>query len=101
MGLLAVIWQIFIFALGCLQVWAAHDGFEYWFGGYPIVATILSLCIGFMPIIGGTVGIIGAVEVWGWSWTSAIILFWGLGLLVIIFTISAGGIIYIKKWFKK
>ena len=50
-----------------------------------ILALILRQC----PIIGGVMGIIGAVKAWEWPWWGAALLFFGIPILLILFNAFA------------
>ena len=67
--------------LGLILVrWGAiDDGLMYWFGMDGFLTSILSAFITSIPVIGTITSIVGAMEVWGWS-------FWQAGCLSICTT---------------
>lgn len=70
--------------IGFWQFFAIVDGLEVWYGFHGFIATILAFFIAQFPIIGTLVGINGAVDAWGWSWLSAILLYLGPWILPIM-----------------
>lgn len=101
MPFLGIIGFIGLFGFGLLQMGATIVGLEYWFGGYKILAIIIGIFIGYMPFIGGILGIIGAVKVWHWSWWMATLLFMGVPLLGVLIIIVGGSFNWIKDVFFK
>lgn len=76
--------------LSALQFFALMDGFAYWLGTPGFINFFLALFGGGIPILGTIGGIVGATQVWGWSLSSAILLFFGPLLLVAAITIVIG-----------
>jgi hypothetical protein len=94
------------FALvGLLQIVAVADGIEHWLGWHSLlgylVCWVVALFVGGWPIIGTALGMLGAHYAWGWSWLSAVFLFWGLALVVMALSAVAGGIAAIVDRFKR
>ena len=59
--------------LGLILVrWGAiNDGLMYWFGMDGFLTSILSLFITSLAFIGSITSIVGAMDVWGWSFWQA------------------------------
>ena len=70
-----------------IQIAAVIAGLDVWLGLPWLLAIILAFFVGGIPGIGTVVGMFGAVDGWGWSWTQAGLLFFGP--LVLIFAIGA------------
>jgi hypothetical protein len=68
-------------AVGLLQWFATVDGIVLWLGLPWLLAAILSAFLAWFPLVGSVIGAFGAVHAWGWSWTSAALLF-GFPLMV-------------------
>jgi len=84
-GILGTILAIGYLGLGLVQWWATIDGLEYWFDISGFVAFILSGFIAYIPLIGTIAGFKGAMDVWGWGFMEAALLFFGpLGAFIII-----------------
>ena len=66
--------------LGLILVrWGAiNDGLMYWFGMDGFLTSILSLFITSLAFIGSITSIVGAMDVWGWSFWQASGMFIGL-----------------------
>ena len=73
--------------LGIVQWFAIVDGLSYWFDISGIIAYVISFFVAYIPIIGTIAGIIGALDVWGWSWINAGLLFFGPLIFVIILSL--------------
>ena len=76
-GMLGTILAIGYFGLGIIQWWATIDGLEYWFDISGFMAFILSGFIAYIPLIGTIAGFKGAMDVWGWDFMEAALLFFG------------------------
>ncbi|MGK4231501.1 hypothetical protein ACK2MR_10165 [Providencia hangzhouensis] len=71
--------------LNIIQVIAVIAGFHEWLGWNIVISIILAAIIGWFPLIGTFMGVMGAVEGWGWEYWQAILLFiWPL-ILVFFF----------------
>lgn len=79
MGKSGVEMQILFFiiyvAIGLLQYFAIQDGLTSWVGLPWLIAVPAAFVLGYIPIVGSVLGVLGASYVWKWSWTSAILLF--------------------------
>jgi len=83
--------SILMMVLGLVQFAAIVNGFTYTFGSF--FGFIIAFILGEMPILGTIMGIIGAVNNWGWSLFQAILLFFGVpaaffGISIIFSSIS-------------
>ena len=76
-GMLGTVLAIGYFGLGIIQWWATIDGLEYWFDISGFMAFILSGFIAYIPLIGTIAGFKGAMDVWGWDFMEAALLFFG------------------------
>lgn len=79
------LFYIFMFILGLVQFAAIINGFTHSFG--PFLGMFIALILGEMPILGTIMGIIGAINNWGWSPFQAILLFFGLPVSFFIINI--------------
>jgi hypothetical protein len=70
----ALIWIAYL-GCGLFQLFAIMDGLEKWLGLHWILAAPAALFLTYIPIVGSVVGVIGAVNAWGWTWLQAIGLF--------------------------
>lgn len=76
--------------LNVIQIAAAIAGFHDWLGWNIVISIILALIIGWLPILGTIIGVMGAVEGWGWEYWQAILLFfWPLVFVFFFGTLSA------------
>ena len=89
-GIFGSIFSIAYFALGIVQWWATIDGLEYWFDISGFMAFLLSGFIAYIPLIGTIAGFKGAMDVWGWSFMEAGLLFFGPFIAIIVIAILGG-----------
>src|SRR5919199_1620725 len=61
--------------IGLLQLAAAMDGLADWLGLHWTIAAPVALILSYIPLLGSAVGVLGAVQAWGWSWVWASLLF--------------------------
>lgn len=84
-----VFFQIAYFTVGIVQFFAVWDGAKYFLGAeYFIVrifAFFVSLFLTYIPLLGSVVGVYGAVNVWDWSFTKSMILFFWYVPVFILF----------------
>jgi hypothetical protein len=66
---------IIYFGMGLLQLAAIASAFTEWTGLPFIIAFFVSLIIAYIPVVGVIVGILGAMDAWGWSFPAAVALF--------------------------
>jgi hypothetical protein len=84
-GMLGTVLAIGYFGLGIIQWWATIDGLEYWFDISGFMAFILSGFIAYIPLIGTIAGFKGAMDVWGWDFMEAALLFFGpFGVIAVV-----------------
>lgn len=76
--------QIAYFALGVFQFFALWSGIEVWLDIGSFFAGVVAFLLAGVPIIGTALGMYGAVEAWGWSWTQAVGLFFGPFLVIAV-----------------
>jgi hypothetical protein len=76
--------------IGLVQLFATMDGLEEWLGLPGFLAAIGGLVLGFLPLIGTILGFVGAIDVWGWEWWQAALLFFGSFIFFIVFATGAG-----------
>ena len=89
-GIFGSIFPIAYFALGIVQWWATIDGLEYWFDISGFLAFLLSGFIAYIPFIGTIAGFKGAMDVWGWSFMEAGLLFFGPFIAIVVIAILGG-----------
>ena len=83
--MLGTVLAIGYFGLGIIQWWATIDGLEYWFDISGFMAFILSGFIAYIPLIGTIAGFKGAMDVWGWDFMEAALLFFGpFGVIAVV-----------------
>ena len=78
--------------LGLFQLAATMEGLEVWLGVHVVFAFIIALFISYIPLIGTVAGVCGAVYGWGWSWTAALLLFFGPMVALIVVAMIGGAI---------
>lgn len=76
---------VFMLILGLVQFAAMVNGFTNTLG--PFFGFIAALILGEIPILGTIMGIIGAVNNWGWNVFPAILLFFGVPIVLFLFSI--------------
>ena len=76
-GLLTLGLLVGYVGLGLFQWSAVLAGIEAWWGWPQWLALIVGLPIAMMPVVGTIVGIMGAIDGFGWSPAWAIVLFVG------------------------
>lgn len=92
MTFIRIIAFLLYLSLGIFQFAATFAGLEHWLGVHWIIAAPISLFISYIPLAGTIIGMIGAVTAWHWTWGQAAALFLGPLLLVLLFSLAAGGI---------
>jgi hypothetical protein len=67
--------QLIFFALyvviGFAQLFAIMD----WFGWGGLFGFLGAAFLAYIPIVGSVIGVLGAHEVWHWSWLASLLLF--------------------------
>jgi hypothetical protein len=85
-----IIGYLIYLGVGLVQLFATMDGLEHWLGLPGFLAGIGAFILAYIPIVGTIFGFIGAVDVWGWEWWQAALLFFGAFIVFIAFTAGAG-----------
>lgn len=67
--------MLIYFGMGLFQLAAIASAFEEWTNLPFIITFIPAILLAYIPVIGVIVGIMGAVQAWGWSLTASIGLF--------------------------
>lgn len=75
MGVFQGIAQIGYLVLSIFQFFAIIAGFDVWLGLGSFISTTLALFLAGIPLLGTLVGMLGAVQGWGWTWFEAGALF--------------------------
>ena len=81
--------QIAYFVIGLVQLLAVWDGVEYFLGAESFIgksfAFFFALFVTYIPLVGSGLGVYGAVNVWDWSLTKSLILFFWYVPVFILF----------------
>ncbi|MHA6283697.1 hypothetical protein ACX3SL_11215 [Morganella morganii] len=77
--------------LNIVQIAAVIAGFHDWLEWNIVVSVILAVVVGWMPLVGTFLGVMGAVYGWGWEYWQAILLF-AWPIIFILFFGAAGSI---------
>lgn len=81
--------QIRYFVIGLVQFFAVWEGASYFFGAESffgrVFAFFVSVFITYIPLLGSAAGVYGAVNVWDWSFTKSLILFFWYVPIIILF----------------
>ena len=88
-------------ALGAFQIVAVASGIQFWLGWNILACWIIAFFVGGWPIVGTTLGMVGAHYAWEWSWLSAFMLFWGFAISILTLTLAVGGFAAIYNHFKR
>ena len=67
--------------IGFVQLFAIMGGFQEWLGIGTFLSFLGAFFITYIPLVGQALGVYGAVSVWEWSWTQALLLFVGPWIL--------------------
>lgn len=88
-----VFFQIAYFAIGLVQLFAVWDGAIYLFSAESFIgkglAVLAAMFLTYIPLVGSALGVYGAVNVWEWSLTKSIILFFWYVPVFILFVGSS------------
>src|SRR5688572_24982236 len=87
-----IIGYLIYLGVGVVQLFAIMDGLEHWLGLPGFIAGIGGLFLAYIPIVGTIVGFIGAIDVWGWEWWQAALLFFGSFAVCIVIAVGAGAL---------
>lgn len=63
--------------IGIVQFFAIMNGLESWWGIHWFFAGPIAFVVAYIPLVGSIVGMVGAVDVWHWTWWQAGLLFFG------------------------
>jgi hypothetical protein len=81
--------RIAFFVIGIVQFFAVWAGAEYFLDVQSFVGKVfafaVSLFLTYVPLVGSAVGVYGATNVWDWSLTKSIILFFWYVPVFILF----------------
>jgi hypothetical protein len=78
------------FAIGLFQLFAIMDGVQYYLGVGGFISFVIAGFTTYIPLLGIFLGVVGAMNAWGWSFFSAALLF-GFPLLLGIAASLLGG----------
>lgn len=74
---------------GLFQILAAAGGIEHLTGLWWLICWFAALLVGWMPLVGTTLGIYGAHAMWEWSLSGALAVFVGIpALMLLLLTVS-------------
>lgn len=83
--------QIAYLVVGLVQLLAVWDGAEYFLGAESFIgrmfAFFFALFVTYIPLVGSSLGVYGAVNVWDWSFTKSLVLFFWYVPFAIIFIV--------------
>lgn len=85
------------FGVGIIQIVAIFTFFTGYLNWWFLPSLVSSIFVAYIPIIGGIVGALAAIEVWGWTWYFAVLLFF----FPIVLFIFASGLMGLVSLFGK
>ena len=89
-GTIVLTWILFI-VIGFIQLFAIASGIKVWLEiESTAIAFLIAILTTFIPIVGNILGILGAIQVWGWSFLLAISLFFGWAIFYLLMSLSIG-----------
>ena len=74
-ALMFVLAGVVYFLVGIVSVFALIQGIEAWLDVPSFVAVLIAIVVGFFPLIGGIASLIATIDVWGWPWWQAVVVF--------------------------
>lgn len=77
MKLISAVFPATYLAVCALQSVAIYSGAQDWLGLHWLVAGVISLVAGYLPVIGTIAAVCGAVSAWQLHWAFAVALFLG------------------------
>ena len=87
--MMRVFFQIAYFVVGIVQFFAVWDGAEHFLGAESFIgkffAFVASLFVTYIPLLGSALGVYGATNVWDWSITKSLLLFFWYVPVYILF----------------
>lgn len=90
--LFGIIVSILFFILGSIQWLAGADGIAHWMHIPGFLAAFISAFLAYIPVIGTIVGVLGAVNSWGWEWYWAVALFVGPWATIALISLIAAAL---------
>lgn len=75
------------FGIGIIQIAAIFIFFTGYLNWWFLPSLVSSIFVAYIPIIGGIVGALAAIEVWGWTWYFAVLLFF---FPIVLFVFASG-----------
>lgn len=75
------------FAIGLAQLFAIQDWFIGALGWGSVLSFIAGIFVTYIPLVGSALGVIGAHDYWGWTWTGALFLFFWYFPVGIVFAL--------------
>lgn len=87
--------------LGITQWVAIFDWVDSTFNLPWIVSVSLAGASGFFPLLGNICGTLGAINVWGWPWWAAILLFFGSWIFYWAILLLLGGLTQLAERIEK
>jgi hypothetical protein len=71
------------------QVFATVDGVAHLTGWGPFASWLIAIVMGWVPLLGTTTAIYGAIAAWNWPWYGAVTWFtWPIALMIARFAIA-------------
>lgn len=96
-GLIHGICAVIYLGLGIMQIIATVDGVSYFTGLNRLLCWVLSIFVGWIPLLGTITGVYGAVKAWGWSLTGALALFVGPLVVIMLLTALVAGLAAMQR----
>jgi uncharacterized membrane protein YhaH (DUF805 family) len=75
--------------IGFAQFFAVQDWFAVSWGWEGFFGAIAALFVTYIPILGSVLGVLGAHDVWHWSWISSLLLFFWYVPLALVVALSS------------
>jgi hypothetical protein len=72
------------FGIGFAQLFAIQDWFAVSWGWGSFFGFIAAFFVTYIPLVGSVLGVLGAHDVWHWSWLSSLLLFFWYVPLVLV-----------------
>lgn len=87
--------------LGIAQILAIFSGVQYWLDWHWFFSSLIAGVLVFVlriNLLNCVIGMLGAHYAWHWSWPAAAALFFGLFLVMIVISLSAGAASKVMRW---
>lgn len=82
--------QLVYFLIGLVQLFAVWAGVEHAMGAESffakLIAFFITLFVTYIPLVGSLIGVYGAVNVWDWTLSKSLILFFWYVPVLLLFT---------------